>query len=224
MDELTDDLEFEPLFDYHRVQPTFINSIDDDLSDTEKALDVSPPKRFKKAGSDVCVDVKPMKPIVCDDNDEEDWLPPPPKMLNGGRKSEQEDSTIKALRLKKQELASFAESAEDVLREVEESARKQVTSSLQASLGSEDEVKVSKPTDDRKKIVISIQDKEGPHKYRVYMEEKLERIFKVYADKVKVDLGKLVFSFDGDKISGAVTPEGLGMEDDDIIEVNTKKS
>ena len=46
----------------------------------------------------------------------------------------------------------------------------------------------------------------------------------MYADKAKLDLQSLVFSFDGDKISVGATPASLGMEDDDIIEVHVKKS
>ena len=46
----------------------------------------------------------------------------------------------------------------------------------------------------------------------------------MYADKVKLDIQNVVFCFDGDKISPAATPNGLGMEDDDIIEVHVKSS
>lgn len=46
----------------------------------------------------------------------------------------------------------------------------------------------------------------------------------MYADKVKLDIQNLVFRFDGDKISPTATPDGLGMEDDDIIEVHVKSS
>lgn len=44
----------------------------------------------------------------------------------------------------------------------------------------------------------------------------------MYADRVKLDIEKLAFSFDGDKISPAATPDDLGMEDNDIIEVHVK--
>ena len=44
----------------------------------------------------------------------------------------------------------------------------------------------------------------------------------MYAEKVKLQVESLVFSFDGDKVSPAATPEGLGMEDDDMIEVHLK--
>lgn len=219
-----EELDLEPLFDYRRVQPINFVSIDDDRSDSEEPVPISP-KRLKKAkqASNRCDVVDTV--ICCDvDKDEEDWLPPPPKTINGERKIEQEDSTIKALRLKKQELASFALSAEHVLREVEEATRKRLTSSMDSSLESEDAVEVSKPPDDRKKIVISIQGKEGLTKYRMYMDEKFDKIFKAYAEKVKRDLGSLVFSFDGDKVSDTLTPDGLGMEEDDIIEVHAKPS
>lgn len=46
----------------------------------------------------------------------------------------------------------------------------------------------------------------------------------MYADKVKLDMKTLAFSFDGDKVSPTATPGGLGMEDDDIIEVHVKSN
>lgn len=46
----------------------------------------------------------------------------------------------------------------------------------------------------------------------------------MYADRVKLDIQKLAFNFDGDKISPTATPNGLGMEVDDIIEVHVKSS
>lgn len=44
----------------------------------------------------------------------------------------------------------------------------------------------------------------------------------MYAEKVKLDLKQLSFSFDGDKINPSQTPGDIGMEDDDIIEVHMK--
>ncbi|KAF5188093.1 Ubiquitin-like superfamily protein [Thalictrum thalictroides] len=159
--------EFEPLFDYSRVQPTNFISLDDDLSDSENLLI---PKRLKKNNKKVePASGNVVKDTVCEIKDEEDWLPPPPKTSNDERKLGQENSTIKELRLKKQELASFAQSAEEVFRAVEESAKKHVASSVQASLESEQEKVVSKPSDDRLKIIISIQDKEGLKQFRTYM-------------------------------------------------------
>ena len=46
----------------------------------------------------------------------------------------------------------------------------------------------------------------------------------MYADKVKLDLQNLVFTFDGDKIGPTATPGSLGMDDEDMIEVHEKKS
>ncbi|RRT45400.1 hypothetical protein GW17_00009530 [Ensete ventricosum] len=74
----------------------------------------------------------------------------------------------------------------------------------------------------RQKIVISIQDKEGKKQFRIYTDDKFERLFKLYADKVQIKLDNLVFSFDGDKVCKNATPDGLGLEDDDIIEVHVK--
>ncbi|EPS60546.1 hypothetical protein M569_14257, partial [Genlisea aurea] len=68
---------------------------------------------------------KDVTAIDCDgkEDDEEDWLPPPPKITSIYRKICEEDETLKALRLKKQELASFAQSVEDMLKSVEESVK-----------------------------------------------------------------------------------------------------
>lgn len=57
-----------------------------------------------------------------------------------------------------------------------------------------------------------------------WQDEKFERLFKRYADKVKLGIESLVFMFDGDKINLTATPDSLGMDDEDIIEVLAKKS
>ena len=73
-----------------------------------------------------------------------------------------------ACRLKKQELLSFAQSAEDVLRAVEESAKRKLGSSLQSSI-EHAASQPSKPPCERAKIVISIQDKDELKQFRIYM-------------------------------------------------------
>ncbi|KAK9276821.1 hypothetical protein L1049_006358 [Liquidambar formosana] len=212
--------EFEPLFDYSRVQPLNFVCLDDD--DSTPTLS---PKRRKISDSAVEKEEKNGKVVQvvdCEDKEEEDWLPPPPKVSHDGPKLG-EDSTIKELRLKKQELVSFAQSAEDVLRAVEESAKRELNSSVQSSLESVANQQPNPPCE-RAKIIISVQDKDGLKQFRMYMDDKFERLFKMYADKVKLDLQSLAFCFDGDKISSSTTPDGLGMEDNDIIEVHVKSS
>lgn len=217
MGDSTEDLE--PLFDYRRVQPVII-SLDDDS-------DSSPPKRRKisKSTNDKKEDnnAKEGKTVeVIDCEDEEDWLPPPPKNPVPASKL-QEDSTLRELRLRKQELASLARSAEDSLRAAEEAAKRALTTFSDTS-PQQDTEELLKPSSDRAKIVISIQDKAGTKQYRVFADESLEQLFKKYAEKAKTDVQKLVFCFDGDKINPASTPRGLGMEDDDLIEVHVKTS
>ncbi|KAK4399984.1 Amino-acid permease BAT1 [Sesamum angolense] len=227
--------EFEPLFDYTRVQPFDVVPLDDDSQDESP---VFCPKRRKLADAkekrkeqDVNLkdvkdgNLKDVKVIVCDDkeDDEEDWLPPPPKNVNNCSKILEEDSTLKALRLKRAELASLAQSAEEVVRAVEESVRKDLSASLQSSPKSVNK-EPSEPPPEREKLVISIQDKDGLKQFRVYMDDKFERLFKMYADRLKLDVKNLVFCFDGDKVSPAETPASLGMEENDIIEVHVKSS
>lgn len=69
-------------------------------------------------------------------------------------------------RLKKQELASFAQSADEVVRAVEESVRKDLHASLQSS--PENVVKPVEADNERAKLVIGIQDEDGLKHFRVY--------------------------------------------------------
>ncbi|PON87006.1 Rad60/SUMO-like domain containing protein [Trema orientale] len=210
--------ELEPLFDYRRIQPRNVVFLDDDESGAS-------PKRRKISNpmvEKVVKDGKVVHVLDIEEKENEDWLPPPPKITCDASVLA-ENSTIKELRLKKQELASFAQSAQDVLRAMEESAKIELGKSLQPSLdAAADQPK--KPLTERNKIVISIQDKDGLKQFRIYMDDKFERLFKLYADRVKLDLRTLVFCFDGEKIGPQSTPDALGMEDNDMIEVHVKSS
>lgn len=218
-DSTVDDLE--PLFDYRRVQPVNFVCIDDDDSDTSP---VHKPKKRKILDEEVLkVDEdEEVKVIKVVNVEEEDWLAPPPMDSTDACSKIDEDSTIKELRRRKQELVSFAQSAKNLLLEAEESAKRELSGSLKPSLDAVAE-QPKNPASEREKIVISIQNKDERKQFRVYMDDKFERLFSMYADKAKLDMQSLVFTFDGDKISLAATPASLGMEDDDIIEVHVKK-
>uniref|UniRef100_A0A7N0UT50 Rad60/SUMO-like domain-containing protein n=1 Tax=Kalanchoe fedtschenkoi TaxID=63787 RepID=A0A7N0UT50_KALFE len=148
-----------------------------------------------------------------EEEEEEDWLPPPPEvpadLLKLG-----EDSTIKTLRLQRLELVStITQHVDDTRKEISNSLNSVVEKAFQVP---------AEPPSERAKIVISIQDKDDLKLFRVYMDEKFEQLFSKYANKMKIDAQNLVFCFDGDKINPSATPESLGMEDDDIIEVHVK--
>ncbi|KAL0700888.1 hypothetical protein Bca4012_057010 [Brassica carinata] len=212
--------DLEPLFDYHRVQPSnFVCIDDDDDSDVSEV----PVKKRAKASHTVAKkdeDVKVVKVIEVAGDD--DWLPPPPKVVFDKSKESGEDSTIKALRTKKMELMSFTKTAVDVMQEAKESAKKEAQVSLKPSSEAPAQAPPG-PINDRAKIVITIQDKAGQKQFRVYADEKFERVFKMYTDKEKLDPKNLVFTFDGDKIDPSTTPSNLEMEEGDMIEVHTKK-
>ncbi|KAA0034593.1 hypothetical protein IC582_022873 [Cucumis melo] len=219
--------EFEPLFDYSRVQPPSVVCLDDEDSDADK----SPAPFTKRAkianlAATSSVNGNPKEKQVEIEDNEEDWLPPPPKVLVDGNNRRGEDSTLKELRLKKQELASVALSAKNLLREVEESAKVDVGNTSKDSLEPDLDVQTPVVSKERAKIVISVRDsdKEELKQYRLFVDDNFERLFKIYADKLKIDPESLVFVFDGDKIGPNDTPGGLGMEDDDMIEVNIKSS
>ncbi|KAJ4960128.1 hypothetical protein NE237_020038 [Protea cynaroides] len=194
MDKSIEEEDLEPLFDYSRVQPINVVCLDDDCYDSTS------PKRRKISNTAVIVEKVTKGPEIInlvEGNEEEDWLPPPPKVSDVAPNFE-EDLIIKELRLKKQELASFAQSAEDESRAVEESVKRDLKSSLQSSQETEVE-NASKPHVQRAKITISIQDKDGQKQFRFFKDEKFEKIFKMYAEKAKRDTASLVFCFDGDK-------------------------
>lgn len=216
--------EFEPLFDYSRVQPRSVVCLDDEDSDADKT-----PAPFSKRAKilNSTVDSNPKeKQVVEIEDKEEDWLPPPPKVSVDSKNRCGEDSTLKELRLKKQELASVALSAKNLLREVEESAKVDIRNTPQASLEPDLDDQTPIASKERAKIVISVRDndKEDLKQFRLFVDDKFERLFKMYADKLKIDPKSLVFVFDGDKVRPDDTPVGLGMEDDDMIEVNIKSS
>ncbi|KAG6573932.1 uncharacterized protein LOC111449468 [Cucurbita moschata] len=215
--------EFEPLFDYSRVQPHSVVCLDDEDSDVEESR-VPFSKRTKISNSAVTNFVE--NPFVEIEDKEEDWLPPPPKVSVDAKDMCGEDSTLKKLRLKKQELASVALSAKNLLREVEESARVDVENTPQVSLEPALDDQAPIASKEREKIVISVRDsdKEELQQFRLFVDDKFERLFKMYSNKLKIDPKSLVFVFDGDKVGPDDTPVGLGMEDDDMIEVNIKSS
>ncbi|PPR92103.1 hypothetical protein GOBAR_AA28567 [Gossypium barbadense] len=169
-DSTTDDLE--PLFDYRRVQPLNIVCLDgkknfQDCSDTSP---VPSPKRRKFANPNVAeVDLdKDVEVIKVVNVEEEDWLAPPPAVSTKAYSKIGEDSTIKELRRRKQELLLFAQSAKSMLQEVEESAKQEPSGSSKPSLDAVAE-QPKNPAPERAKIVISIQNKDEIKQFRIYM-------------------------------------------------------
>ncbi|KAF8676086.1 hypothetical protein HU200_047591 [Digitaria exilis] len=215
--------ELEPLFDYKRVQPTIKFRFDDtdlEKADIFKHCNKRPRAAAAAAEEEGKADEKGAAAKVVD-IEEEDWLlPPPPK---AAFKPSAEDSALRELRLKKQELAKFAESAHDILQELDATTKKEIGSKEppeQIIIDEEPEPQVEIA---REKIVISIQDKDGRQHIRVYKDEKFDKLLKVYAKKAKLNPSDLAFVFDGEKINLSSTPEDLDLEDDDMIEVCHKR-
>ncbi|PUZ55901.1 hypothetical protein GQ55_5G250200 [Panicum hallii var. hallii] len=218
--------ELEPLFDYKRVQPTINFRFDD--SDLEKADIFKHCNKRPRVDAAATATEEEGKPdekaatVKVVDVDEEDWLlPPPPKAAF--KPSAEEDSALRELRLKRQELAKLTESAHDILQDLDATAKTEVVSKEQPEqiiIDDESEPQVEKA---REKIVISIQDKNAQQQIRVYKDEKFDKLLKVYAKKAKLNPSDLVFVFDGEKINLSSTPEDLDLEDDDLIEVRHKR-
>ncbi|KAI3714374.1 hypothetical protein L1987_72973 [Smallanthus sonchifolius] len=214
--------ELEPLFDYTRVQPLdFIYFDDDDDDECSSVIPSKSRKSYETAVEKVQVTGEVIGIDDGEDNDDLDWLAPPKVPVNKGKPCE--NSIIKELRLKKQELLSFTESAKDMVRTVEEFVKRDLKTLLNSECESPIE-KPSKPAVEKPKIVISIQDKDDLKQFRIYKDDRFERLFKMYADKVKNKVENLVFCFDGDKVDPTSTPSSLELEDDDMIEVHVKSS
>ncbi|XP_078168096.1 ubiquitin-like superfamily protein isoform X2 [Carex rostrata] len=217
--------ELEPLFDYTRVQPSVCFTFDD--SDIEKSeIFIHCRKKLKRTtaeakeglkGTGDCVSVPEDKNDAKNkENEEDDWLAPPPKTLF--RTQREEDSILRELRLRKKELAALATPVEDVLNDLIENAKAQVKSLKKSAKPAV----VDLPSEEREKIVISIQDKDDKKQFCIYKDDKFEKLFKIYAKKINIKPEDLVFSFDGEKVGPASTPASLGLEDDDMLEVNVK--
>lgn len=216
MDQSFDD--FEPLFDYSRVQPNDITFSDDEFDSSPIPIPVKK-KKFCEEGKKEIEKEGRDKLVILDDED--DWLLPPPTVQNKFRSDSGEDNMIKELREKKQELASIiSESADDILKSVTASAKSNIGVSGKCDVESRDE----SSNTDRKKILISVQDKDGQKQFRMYKDDKFEKLFKMYAKKIEVEVEKITFSFDGDRVAPNATPESLDLEDDDMLEANLKST
>ncbi|KAI0522322.1 hypothetical protein KFK09_004699 [Dendrobium nobile] len=150
----------------------------------------------------------------------DDDLDDSPVVSNGSRKRKD----CKASELStKEELASLAEAAKDLLNSASEFGNSDVCILENSAEDTKEDKCFAKV--EREKIVISIlDDKGGQQQFRLFVDDKFERLFKTYAEKVKVKPESLVFSFDGERVSPTATPAGLGLEKDDIIEVNVLSS
>eukprot|EP00249_Psilotum_nudum_P006982 c20212_g1_i1 orf=315-974(-) len=196
-----DDDEFEPLFDYNRVyQPPPDDDSDEDVPAlTSQACQTLHAELHPKP-KEVEFDKQIEDPL-----EDDDWLPPPPKCA---KISLETDPTICRLRQQRAELLSLTTDA--ALKNLEAKAR-----------GNSDLDSVGKVAYKREKLVVSIQNKDGNSKpFRIYMDDKFEKLFKAYAQSVGSIVEKCVFSFDGRQIRENCTPEELGLENEDIIEVN----
>ncbi|XP_015693383.1 uncharacterized protein LOC102704385 [Oryza brachyantha] len=228
-----DEEELEPLFDYSRVQPTIAFSFDDtDIENSDIFVHCN--KRRKAAGVDgdanpnggseavQNADTAPRAAAVVDLG-EEDWLPPPPPKTKCTVRPELEESSVlRELRLQKQAMAKFAESADDFLEKVVQTAKQKVQARIPTEHIDLDNSSERQVENARQKVVITIQDKAGQQQFRIYKDEKFDKLFKAYAKKVNLSLADLTFVFDGDKLDPASTPEDLDLEDEDMIEVRHK--
>ncbi|KAK8940304.1 hypothetical protein KSP40_PGU004276 [Platanthera guangdongensis] len=238
MDQSSEE-EFAPLFDYSGVQLPGFHYLSDDDSDFSPLVSKSNRKRKNS-----CVKLWNGKEIVnvldeqekdgkgdIKKDEEEDWLPPPPKIPKIAPAVVQ-DKTLLALRFcflnsflelrsTKLELASLAEAARDLLNSASEFGNDDDVLILENSAAGVKGVKCLEKVE-RERILISVQDKDGHKQFRLFADDKFERLFKIYAQKANLKLESLAFSFDGERVSPTATPAGLGLENDDIIEVHVK--
>lgn len=218
----------EPLFDYARVQPINVFVDDDDDVVPLAFFPGSGGKRKRSPDLDLegGEEKESRKVVILADsnnndkeNKEEDWMPLPPPLISSSGVGVKEDKILEELRLRKQELALFAQPTEDMLKAVVESAKRDLCNSAKTAVVLDVD---DAPKPERQRILISIQDKGGQKPFRMYTDDKLDKLFKMYTEKVNLEFGNVVFCFDGDRLSPNATPASAGLENDDIIEVHVK--
>ncbi|KAJ4824052.1 hypothetical protein Tsubulata_049511 [Turnera subulata] len=219
-------------------------SITDDDTDV-----VAVPSKKRKKGAELVVvvdddddDLKVIRVAGSKDKDEEDWLPPPPKVSNDVHNQASETSTIKELRRKKQELESLANrqrkfsSLEQAPTESiaekppkQSSERAKIVICIQGKHMKSNIVVYTRYMFDGLCMIcmhrfFSVElIAFGVYTcYTTIKDDKFELLLNGYADKIEEDTKNLVFVFDGEKVNPTATPDTLGMEDNDIIEVHVQ--
>lgn len=225
-------LRLDALFDYSRSRPAApVISFDDDDDDVQVVTDPKPSTSGRQHSS-ILEAVKDTSSksdeagAVVDDND---WLerPPPPP---GCPRVPSTDPTLLKLRLQKQELKSIwevsvenAEEAASLKARIPEAAisKQQDTGKCANAQNGTSEETPNK----RQKILLKLQTESGEsHGVRVFVDEKLDRVFTHYANNVgKRPRTDFVFRFDGQQLDANSSPKDLDLEDEDIVEVSVKK-
>lgn len=227
-----DDDEFEPLFSYQRVcRPPSDDDSDEDVTIIDgkawqsaikhgggNALSSSVLKSKGSVGKRIHEDLD--KEI----EDDDDWLPPPPKAAKTFLGSKvNEDPTLREIRQKREELMQLTASSEAALRKLEEDRRAQNSASNKLESTPALAHQQVSAAGKREKVLVCIQNKDGVCKtFRVFKDEKFEKLFSTYAESISTLPTQLVFIFDGQQILGHNTPKDLDIEDEDIIEVNLR--
>lgn len=238
----TDD-EFKPLFDYTETVPSPTYFSDDDEDDFK--FSSAPKRRCVRAQAKEPSTPSPQEEIVTvgDDDDDESWLlPSPPKSSPLKFPNRATSALLSAnyalhqLRQSQTELMGlqFAASPEGIKR-VEEQAKLQLqhrpdpesplAANTSKDLNFHEEILESKSVtpEKREKVLLKVQNKTGSYQsIRIFMTDKFEKLFSVYAEMVDAPLANLSFCFDGDQLSSCGTPKEHDMEDGDVIEVYSK--
>jgi hypothetical protein len=232
-DDEDEEDEFEPLFSYSRSvgpAPTFLS---DDSDDEDEVIIAAAPRRKPETvpakGPQTPTPQKASTTSVVLDDDDDSWLLcSTPKLPTMPQPTE--NLALLQLRQKRRELMMLQEaSSPGALKKVEEAARMQAQQRVQAE-SSPSVVRALKPqvepssdaptSEEMEKVLIKFQNKSGNcQSIRIFSNDKFEKLFTVYANKVQTSLSSLSFRFDGDQLSPSTTPKELDMEDGDVIEV-----
>lgn len=217
-----DDDEFEPLFDYARVyKPPADDDSDGDVTGIDGKFWQDSTKRPRSSIVPLLDSNSPLAKGIDDETEEDfDWLPPPPKSAKISLEARiSEDPTFLQLRQEREELMSLTASSEAALKKLEENSRGHNVTSEQPELTPDSTQKVP-ASGIREKVLVSIQSSDGVCKaFRVFMDDKFEKLFMMYAESICKSLDLLGFCFDGQQIAGDNTPRDMGIENEDIIEV-----
>ncbi|KAJ7533154.1 hypothetical protein O6H91_13G035200 [Diphasiastrum complanatum] len=229
---LSDD-EFEPLFNYTGAHQPFIQI---DESESEDDAIAAPNKSWRTSvkrqnNADLPLkrkskDQSPVKrnPQSAEVENDENWLPSPPKLARLCPQATCTDSTILLLRQKKAELLSITEKASEASVALAESEAINLDEQFK-SFESQQPVAAGQESTKKKrdKVVVMVQDKNGDCRpFRIYMDDKFEKLYHAYAQAIGKNMADFVFRFDGEQVTSGLTPKDLGLEAEDIVEVHHK--
>lgn len=226
----------KPLFDHSETVGSAPTLLSDDADEDDLVITSGPlplrPRVSSAQEPPTPISQKVAATIILDDDDDDCWMMPSPAKLPSTRPG-LGGLTLQELRSRKEELELIMlqeSSTPEAITGVEDQARMQaqkrpevVQSPLVLNTPNSSKAhgkSLMVEAEEREKILIEVLDKYGViQPIRIFMTDKFERLFKVYAEVSDLSPANLSFRINGEEIAPNSTPKDHAMEDGELIEV-----